>query len=249
MSHDIYDDAHVTICRLLDRRHNNPLGDTAWPLLQCLLHTVHPRVLDIGCGRGASSIDWAQRGAVVVGLDPSAAMIAEANRNRDAVGPGLDATFQRGCLDTWQPPGGFDLVLLHDVVCYLPDRAATLAAALSLGTPGGLLSVTDYHGEPGIPAVDSVTLAWGIDRPVPFDRFRGTFESTGARVLMCMDTTRQYRAHWTGLLGRMRERRTALVAHVGLPAVDAFEQQIQAILEAVGSGRFGHLWAILAVPG
>jgi len=249
MNHDIYDDAHVTICRLLDRRHNNPLGNMAWPLLQRLLHADRSRVLDIGCGRGASSIDWAQRGAVVVGLDPSAAMIAEANRNIDAAGPGLEASFQRGCLDTWRSPARFNLVLLHDVLCYVPDRAATLASALSFGTAGGLLSITDYHGEPGIPAVDSVTLSWDIGRPVPFDRFRGVFESSGARVLMCMDTTRQYRAHWTGLLDRLGERRVVLVAQVGQPAVDAFEQQIMAILEAVGSGRFGHLWAILEVPG
>lgn len=245
MVRELYDDTHVAICRLLDRRHNNPLEDAPWPLLERLLARERPRVLDVGCGRGASSLAWARRGAQVVGIDPSDAMVAEARRNREIEGDGLDATFLVGRLEDLGLPGRFDLVLLHDVLCYVPDRAAALALALDRVRPGGVLSVTDYHGTPGLPSVEAVTTAWGIRAPVPFPDYETALASTGAHVLMATDTTRRYRTHWAALLDRLEHRRDGIEVQVGRPAVEAFAAQVGAILAAIDGGAFGHLWAVL----
>lgn len=245
MARTLYDDTHVTICRMLDRRHNNPLEDRPWPLLARLVRRSRPRVLDVGCGRGASSLFWARRGAQVVGLDPSGSMIAEARRALAAEGAGLDVAFHAAGLDAWRPDGRFDLVLLHDVLCYVPDRASVLAGALSLLRRDGILSVTDYHGIPGRPRVDAVTSAWAIRPPVPFDAHERALAAAGGRVLLAADTTGRYRDHWAGLLARLETRREALAAQVGPAAVDAFAAQVHAILAAVDGGEFGHLWAVM----
>lgn len=248
MSGTLYDDTHVTLCRLLGRRHNNPLEDRPWPLLERLLGRERPQVLDLGCGRGASSLAWARRGAQVIGIDPSEAMIAEARRLAQQEGEGLDVSFRSGPLDQPDLSGPFDLVLLHDVLCYIPDREEALGRALGHLRPGGILSVTDYHGSAGPAMVDQVMKAWGIGTPWTFLRWEEVLEGSGARVLLVVDTTRQYRDHWSRLLARLKARREALAGSVGPAAVEAFGDQVKAILAAVDTGAFGHFWAVLEVP-
>lgn len=245
MSGTLYDDTHVTLCRMLGRRYNNPLEDRPWPLLERLLGRGRPRVLDLGCGRGASSLAWARRGARVTGVDPSEAMITEARRLARQEEDGLDVSFRTGRLDQPDLSGSFDLVLLHDVLCYLPDREEALGRALGHLRSGGILSVTDYHGSAGLETVDRVARAWGIGTPWTFLQWEQALEASGARSLLVVDTTRRYRDHWAGLLTRLEDRREALEDSVGADAVEAFSDQVKAILAAVDSGAFGHLWAVL----
>jgi len=248
MTRHLYDDVHVAICRMLDRRYNNPLEDAPWPLLERLLGGGRVRVLDVGCGRGASSLAWAKRGAEVLGIDASEAMIAEAKRNLEAENGDFPLEFRCGRLEDLGVVDPFDLVLLHDVLCYLPDRAAALSGALGRLRPGGILSVTDYHGVRGLPEVDRVIGAWGIDVPTALPDWEAVLQGTGARVLMMVDTTRQYRAHWRKILARLGMRIEEMEERVGRPAVESFAAQVGAILAAVDTGAFGHFWAVLESP-
>ena len=54
------------------------------------------RILDIGCGFGRHSIELARRGFDVLGIDPSAAMIAAARENAAALGLAPEFRQQRG---------------------------------------------------------------------------------------------------------------------------------------------------------
>lgn len=52
-----------------------------------LLGTVDgKRILDLGCGVGVNAVVFAQQGAKVIGVEPSAALLAEARERADAAG-------------------------------------------------------------------------------------------------------------------------------------------------------------------
>ncbi len=65
--------------KLYDRKHSfvSQLGQ---PILELLAPKEGEQILDLGCGTGDLSYELAKRGAHVVGVDQSEAMIEEAKR-------------------------------------------------------------------------------------------------------------------------------------------------------------------------
>lgn len=101
-------------------------------------------VLDLGGGNGADAIWLAERGHHVTIVDFSAEMLAAARAAYGAAGHSdrLDVIQADVTTFAGRSPGEtYDLVLCHNLLQYLPDPAATLAAASGLTRPGGLLSV------------------------------------------------------------------------------------------------------------
>ena len=101
------------------------------------------RVLDIGCGFGRHVIEFSSRSADVLGVDPSATMIAEA-RSR-AAAANQAARFECGTADQIAEPAAYDLVLClfsslgqqtQAQVDDAPHRAL-LASAFAALRPGG----------------------------------------------------------------------------------------------------------------
>jgi SAM-dependent methyltransferase len=250
----VYDDAHVTISRLLGRTYNNPLGERTFPSLRGLIpNGRRGRVLDVGCGRGATTCWWAARGyAAAVGLDPSPAMLAEARAAAARFGVSERATFVQSDLVGYQAGASeagerFDLVLFHDVLCYTDDPTAHVATARELTRPGALISVTDYHGTAGVVTVDAVAEAWGIRRPAPLDTIRDRLTGLNLRVRLMRDSTDEYARHWADIGARLTARRPELEEAVGAEAVARFAARIPLILDAVEAGHFGHFWMVLEV--
>ena len=65
-------------------------------------------ILDVGCGTGALTVEAAQRGRVVYGLDPSAAMLDVARRRAG----GDRVIWQQGILDGFAPELQFALIYM-----------------------------------------------------------------------------------------------------------------------------------------
>ena len=65
-------------------------------------------ILDVGCGTGALTVEAAQRGHVVYGLDPSAAMLDVARRRAG----GDRVIWQQGILDGFAPELQFALIYM-----------------------------------------------------------------------------------------------------------------------------------------
>lgn len=98
------------------------------------------RILDIGCGDGDLAADLAKRGAKVVGVDASGAMI-EAARLRAAQG-GLDIDFRVATAqDLPFASGQFDSVVAVTILCFVDDAAPVFTEIARVLRPGGRLVI------------------------------------------------------------------------------------------------------------
>lgn len=102
------------------------------------------RILDLGCGPGNLTIPLAERwpAAAVVGLDGSAAMLAEAKRRS----PGSRAQFRMATLPHWPAElGSFDLLVSNSLLHHLHDPAVLWDAIRHLAAPGALVVIKDLR--------------------------------------------------------------------------------------------------------
>lgn len=105
------------------------------------------RVLDAPCGYGRISLALAKRGAVVVGVDQSEALLAEAERRRGDVGPDR-LRYLRQDLRAPLAEGGFDVALnVFTSLGYGSDEddVAILKTLAGAVRPGGLVFVETSH--------------------------------------------------------------------------------------------------------
>lgn len=95
------------------------------------------RIVDLGCGAGASTAPLVERwpNAEVLGIDTSPAMLDKA---RAAV-PG--ARFMEADVAGWAPDAPVDLLFSNATLHWVPDHATLLPRLMSLLAPGGVLAV------------------------------------------------------------------------------------------------------------
>ena len=109
-------------------------------LLTAAALTPGERVLDVGCGNGAVSLDAARAvepGGHVAGLDLSAPMLAVARRRAEERGVGAD--FVQGDAQTISFDDGFDVLLSRFGVMFFDDPEAAFANLAKAARPGGRL--------------------------------------------------------------------------------------------------------------
>lgn len=94
--------------------------------------TADHSLLDVGCGPATITADLARRVGSVVGIDPSAEVVAQAR----AAFPDLDLRVG----DLFDHEGGYDVVHAHQVLQHLQDPVGALRAMASLGS---LIAVRD----------------------------------------------------------------------------------------------------------
>lgn len=98
------------------------------------------RLLDVGCGPGTMTADFARRvgSGGVLGIDTSADVIAEARRDHP------DVAFAPG--DVYRldmPDASFDIVHAHQVLQHLANPVAALKEMRRVVRPGGIVAVRD----------------------------------------------------------------------------------------------------------
>jgi ubiquinone/menaquinone biosynthesis C-methylase UbiE len=126
---------------------SNPLVRLEAECLRNVRATLQPAsVLDAATGTGRHAIAYAQRGASVVGLDESPAMLAVAARKRDALGLSnlrfVEAELSARLTLEDAP---FDLVVCALALCHVRSLDAVVAALVRALRTGGALIITDLH--------------------------------------------------------------------------------------------------------
>jgi ubiquinone/menaquinone biosynthesis C-methylase UbiE len=109
--------------------------------------TAGERVLDVGCGSGAVTRDIAKRvgsRGLVVGLDPSPALLAVARDLAQQTGLGDCVEFREGsALRLPFPDRSFDAVVCVTVLSHVPKGEAAIPEFVRVLRPGGRLGVFD----------------------------------------------------------------------------------------------------------
>jgi SAM-dependent methyltransferase len=138
------------------------------------------RVLDVGCGNGATTIEAARRvrpGGVAVGIDLSAPMLGFARQRATAAGA-MEAKFVRDDAQTHTfTADEFDAVVSRFGLMFFDDPQAAFANLRRALRPGGRLAFVAWQGiersqwimVPGAAAAPHVGLPEGIapDAPGP----------------------------------------------------------------------------------
>jgi SAM-dependent methyltransferase len=146
------------------------------------------RILDLGCGDGALTARLGERGASVVGIDPSPEMVAAARAR------GLDVRLT----DAREIPftSEFDAVFTNAVLHWIPTMEPVLDGVLRALRPNGRF-VGEFGGHGCMAAVvtarRAVTASRGVDMPFPWyfptaDEFErrlraAGFEATTVRLI------------------------------------------------------------------
>ncbi len=98
------------------------------------------RVLDVGCGDGEFALELTRRGAIVTGIDASAAMI-DAAKDR-AKQHNADITFQVATAEHLPfPAERFDVVTAITILCFVEDAAPVFREIAGVLRPGGRLVI------------------------------------------------------------------------------------------------------------
>jgi 2-polyprenyl-3-methyl-5-hydroxy-6-metoxy-1,4-benzoquinol methylase len=132
----------VRIIREQLDRYRTDLTDAA--VLKALGGVDGARVLDGGCGEGYIGRALAARGARVVGLDTSAALVDAASSHPDAARFGV--TYAVGSLEAIpEPDNSFDAAVCNHVISDVEDPAAALRELGRILRPGGRLVLLMLH--------------------------------------------------------------------------------------------------------
>ena len=114
---------------------------------------IGDRVLDAGCGRGASSVHLAKSfGCHVVGVTLETDLVEAARAQAREGGVEQRTTFIQGDLyHTSLEPGSFDAVIMECVLSILPDKEGALRLVAETLRPGGRLGLTDVTVDGPLP--------------------------------------------------------------------------------------------------
>ena len=101
------------------------------------------QVLDLGCGTGRYCALLAERGASVVGVDPSSQMLEHAKQK---VATLADIDLYYGTIDEIDFPNDhFDVVVSALALSHLPELKSTLQESVRVLKKGGWMIISDIH--------------------------------------------------------------------------------------------------------
>lgn len=198
-------------------------------ILDAVALPENPRVLDAGCGYGATAFDLQpQTGGTWLGITLSPIQVQRATA--EAARRGLSQHLRFAVQSYDDPlPGPFDLVIAIESLIHSTDPAASIANLARHLAPGGHLAIVDDMPEPSLAPQDEADLAlfkrmWRCPVAPPAPTWRAAIAAAGLSPSCERDLTemillgnpdelrairarQQRRAFWLGLIGQgLREQ-------------------------------------------
>lgn len=97
------------------------------------------RILEVGCGGGLICEDMAQRGAVMVGIDPSELALQTAREHANQSGLAERITYEQGFAEALPyETGSFQAIVCLDVLEHVKDLRQTITEVARVLAPGGV---------------------------------------------------------------------------------------------------------------
>ena len=211
------------------------------------------RVLDAGCGFGASALWLAgELGARVVGIDLAPSQVVGARRLAASAGPGVSESIEFRRADfcrTGFSSGTFDIVWAVESVCHVANKGSFLTEAYRLLKPGGRLVVADlFRSARPLDREEEALMwrwltGWAIPDLLTEDEFAATAGTAGFSGQSFVDATVEV---WPSL---RRLRRRALLAYpaagvlrkAGVLSEERFAAILSGLLQFEALGR--SLWS------
>lgn len=100
------------------------------------------RILDLGCGPGLYTLEYARRGASVTGVDFSPAMLDLARRNAETAKLGSLIEYRQADLASYEAAETYDLIIMSGLTEYLPKQGIPGLLTRLRGNMGGPMIVT-----------------------------------------------------------------------------------------------------------
>lgn len=219
----------------IHRALRDPEGGPASPtvihrlMLEGVALPADPRILDAGCGYGATAFDLQPKvGGRWLGITLSPVQVRRARE--EAARRDLADRLHFECRSYDDPlPGPFDLAIAIESLIHATDPAHSIANLAACLDAGGYLVIVDDMPEPGLSPQDEADLAlfkrmWRCPVAPPAAAWRAAIDAAGLERLGEQDLTGlillgepealhalrarlQRRAFWLGLLGRdLREQ-------------------------------------------
>jgi SAM-dependent methyltransferase len=126
------------------------VADLGAPLVELLAPRAGEHILDLGCGDGALSVELMAAGAIVVGVDSGADMIAAARAL------GVDARIGDGQALTFD--AAFDAVFSNAALHWMRDADAVIAGVKRALKPGGRF-IAEFGGAGNVAKVRGALVA------------------------------------------------------------------------------------------
>lgn len=141
----LYDSQRLLQNSMLNRLFRRSMHLRMVRTFQLCLPIVGKSVLDVGCGSGQYSIEFAKRGACrVVGIDFAPRMIQLARKNAEAVAESCE--FYATDLFEFPVDQQFDYAVAMGFMDYVDDPKMTVTKILSLTRHSAVLSFPVRHG-------------------------------------------------------------------------------------------------------
>lgn len=197
------------------------------------------RLLDVGCGSGASAVLAARElGCEVVGLDLGENALLAAREAAASAGVGGRATFVRG--DAGSLPCGeasFDGALCECTISTLTDKAAALAELRRVLRPGGGLYLSDVVVEGELPEALEGPLATVacVGAALDASGYEDLLDDAGFELVAVESRTED-----AAQLARRVEDRLRGARLLGYAEAERFVPLARLAIEAIEDGRLGY---------
>ncbi|MEX1233880.1 MAG: methyltransferase domain-containing protein [Roseovarius sp.] len=227
MSEPLYDKGHMSFLEMLwGEGYLSPGGPEEVARVLEGLDLNGARVLDIGCGSGASTLSLAQShgAAHVTGIDVEEDVVAAARARIEAADATAEVTIQMVTPGPF-PHGdeAFDVVFSKDSIIHIPDKEFLAREAARVLAPGGWFAASDWMIAGDTPT-DQMTAYLALE-DLDFQmaspaRYRAALEAAGFVNITLTNRNAWYLEVARGELSLLETRRDALAAAHGAEFID-----------------------------